>query len=649
MNKNILIALLSITILFFSSCEKKEKITFKNSNINKDKIYFLDYENAFSNGFIIPSKLQDGTDFFELNFELKDFENEELFYKVYYQNESYKFPEEIDGAYNPLAAENFYGSWEDVEKEFEPIKSSEINCSFRILGNPRNESRYYGQNSHDVKASDIDIIKKSAQIKSDEKWLKSIQEKAKLNGVTDEEQLRRDAAWSLSQNSNNKWQRNPRVGNYNFLVVVTTKKGLEQVPTYIKNISQSHDGVFINPFYYFLHGEGKSLPDVRMLQIDNFITAKANVPLTKGIYVPFNKDRFESKDFFNEYVNDSKTLYDNATFAYKHTYQSNTEFFMNVPILSKFHSEGYTLEEYEKNKRLGDDKRIKTFFTHTRKPGETFGVNKEKNAIWFKNPANKEGEYKKENVGIKTRHGFTYGKYTFKIKMAELLTEDNVWTGLTNAIWMINEGGEDWNRRRICEKEGFMPFYGAGKGETRVPQISYSEIDFEILKAAETWPRLSYADQQERNDPESHKNKVMIACTNWDMACKQPTDFGTGLRHIDYEDKTFNVHRWDEYYNALTSKVPEVDDELFSGEYYYFQLEWSPTEIIWRVGPEKNKLRLVGYMNDKVTTIPNNQMLATITQEYHFSKWWPKSPFNQEDVPFPAEDLNGMLYSLEIE
>jgi hypothetical protein len=88
---------------------------------------------------------------------------------------------------------------------------------------------------------------------------------------------------------------------------------------------------------------------------------------------------------------------------------------------------------------------------------------------------------------------------------------------------------------------------------------------------------------------------------------------------------------------------------LFSGEYYYFQLEWSPTEIIWRVGPEKNKLRLVGYMNDKVTTIPNNQMLATITQEYHFSKWWPKSPFNQEDVPFPAEDLNGMLYSLEIE
>ena len=85
------------------------------------------------------------------------------------------------------------------------------------------------------------------------------------------------------------------------------------------------------------------------------------------------------------------------------------------------------------------------------------------------------------------------------------------------------------------------------------------------------------------------------------------------------------------------------------GEYYYFQIEWRPNEIIWRVGPEKENLHVVGYMNDKVTTIPNNQMLAVITQEFHFSEWWPMSPYKQENIPFSKEDLNGMLYSLEIE
>ena len=321
---------------------------------------------------------------------------------------------------------------------------------------------------------------------------------------------------------------------------------------------------------------------------------------------------------------------------------------MNVPVHADFLKKGYSQKEYKENIKATVDERIKTFFTNTRYPGESFGVDAEKKAIWFKNPANKEGENRKENVGIKTRHGLTYGKYTYKIKMAELLTKENIWTGITNAIWMINEGG-DWNKRRVCNKEGFMPFYSAGKGEERVSQISYSEMDFEILKAAETYPKSSYKDKKERNDPASHQDKVMIACTNWDMACKQPVNFDIGLHHIDYKGQTFNIHRWNEFYNALTSKIPELDDDLFSGEYYYFQLEWKPNEIIWRVGPEKENLHVVGFMNDKVTTIPNNQMLAVISQEYHFSKWWPKSPFKQEDIPFPSEDLNGIIYSLEIE
>lgn len=42
-------------------------------------------------------------------------------------------------------------------------------------------------------------------------------------------------------------------------------------------------------------------------------------------------------------------------------------------------------------------------------------------------------------------------------------------------------------------------------------------------------------------------------------------------------------------------------------------------------------------------------MLCIITQEYHHSDWWPNSLFLQENIPFTSEDLNGILYSIEIE
>jgi hypothetical protein len=641
--------------LFIFSCQSGSDIELIKSNLNKTATYTLDYSNAYKKGFIIPSLTLDEINLFEVSFRINNVIDDELYYKIYYQNESYKFPEEINGKYNPLAGENFYGSWDDFDRTFERVELKEngsshnFSTTFLISGNPRNEKRYYGANRHNTPVSENSISKQIEHIKKDEKWFNSIKEKAEVNNVTIKEQLKRDARWFLSKNTNktnNKWQRNPRVGNYSLLIVVVNKEGLNSIPKHIKNISVTSEGSFINPYYYFLYGDGKSLTT---LVVENMLTIKADVPLANGIYVPYDTVRFKNDSYFNNYVGNNDELYSKATFSYNHSYQSNTESFMNIPVRAEFHNKGYNQKEYEENRKKPENERVETFFTNTRFPGQSFGVNAKEKTIWFKNPANKEGENRKENVGIKTRHGLTYGKYTFKIKMAELLTKDNIWTGLTNAIWMINESGEEWNKRRICKKEGFMPFYGAGKGQTRVPQISYSEIDFEILKAAETWPKLSYKDQKERNDPKSHKDKVMIACTNWDMACKQPKYFDTGLRHIDYEGNTFNIHRWDEYYNALTSKVPELDDVLFGGEYYYFQLEWKPTEIIWRVGPEKDNLHVVGYMNDNVTTIPNNQMLAIITQEYHFSKWWPKSPFKQEDIPFPGEDLNGKLYSLEIE
>lgn len=648
---------LPFVVILMSSCNSSPNIELVKTNLNEDKIYELDYSDSYKNGFIVPSKQINNIDSFEVSFKINNDKEDQLFYKIYYQNESYKFPESTDGIQNILANENFYGSWENTERAFETIKTEDslkITSFFRITGNPRNESQFYGVNSHKDLIAEEKVNSMMKHIESNEAWLSSIVEKAEKKGISTEMQLKLDAIWNMSNDSkkdpvNNKWQRNLRVGKYSLLIVVTNKEGLNSIPNYIQNVSlQNKNNEFVNPYYYFLYGNGKANSNMNTLLIQDFITVKATPPLTKGIYVDYNSSPFEDKSYLNKYVNNSKELFSSATFTYHYSHQANTKAFMNIPVKTNFNKEGYSQKEYNENLKLTDNYRVKTYFTNSLSPGRTFGINEDRKALWFKNPGNTTNEFKKENVGVKTRHGFTYGKYTFKIKMASLLTSDNVWTGVTNAIWLICENGK-WNTRRICNKGGFMPYYGAGKGEKRIPQTTYSEIDFEILKAAEVWPRASYGDELERVEPKSNNDKVMIACTNWDMACLQPDNFSAGLKQIAYKNNTFNIHRWDNYYNALTSKFPEKNDVLFGGEYYYFQIEWRPNEIIWRVGPEKENLHVVGYMNDKVTTIPNNQMLAVITQEFHFSEWWPMSPYKQENIPFSREDLNGMLYSLEIE
>jgi hypothetical protein len=253
-----------------------------------------------------------------------------------------------------------------------------------------------------------------------------------------------------------------------------------------------------------------------------------------------------------------------------------------------------------------------------------------------------------------------------KCKLTELLNKNNVWNGLTNAIWLLAQppGGE-WNHRRSCDKTGYMETYWGGDNDNRVPLISYSEIDFEILKATPYCPTYNYpplvknpiGDARNSDkwnvgtsaDLEKFADQITVACTNWDMACPQPSKFDVGCQEVTYDGKTFFSHRWTEKYRALSQKTYQSDDELFGSDYYYFEIDWRPTEIIWRIGPSPDKMRVVGYMNDQSTSIPNNQMTLIVTQEYHNTKWWPGSPFDQENLPFPSKDLIGKIYELVIE
>lgn len=630
---------LVIILPFFFSCNNNaitsEKLSCSDfsiqnfnplSNWQKDsmesKTIFIDYNNANS-GFIIPTSKQIQEGSFAFQFEIKNntSSTQNFYYKIYYQNESYKF-DEIDALTkreNPLAEENFYGSWENTTTTFKKIcvpsdnSFHKTNDIFRIIGNPRNDERYI------------------------------------QNGV------------------NNRWQRNPRVGNYSFLLIVVSENDLKTIPTYIQNINQKNNGHFSNPYYYYLNGDGKLLQNMIAYKSASLLKVTAQPNLGGGIYVDdarFNGE--EDKSYFCATCGQDSNLYKNAPIQQFINYVDISTKMDNIPVVADILKDNYSKMDYNWNKSFySKDELIPTIIQTSKRPCETVVSDPKEKKIIIKNPKTQYGEWKKESVGIITRHGLTYGKYRVKVKLTELLNKNNVWNGLTNAIWLITQGGGEWNYRRTCNKEGYMATYWGGHDDKRIPLVDYSEIDFEILKTPPYCPDNVFPPVF-KNPIDNNKNvaswnvalpqeitntdaDVTVACTNWDMACWEPKNFGIGCNPIEYKGQTFEAHRWDEAYRALTEKKEENDDELFGSKFYYFEIDWKPTEIIWRIGASPDKMRVVGYMNDKVTSIPNNQMLLIITQEYHNTKWWPGAPYSQDNLPFPLNDIPGEIYDLTIE
>ena len=599
LNRVIFLLLITAFFLFEYCSTKKEKQRVVNSTfeiINFDatsnfqtketkiKIIALDYKNAMK-GFVIPSANQVAEGFFKFKFELKNVSNikQKFYYKIYYENISYKFNEfdSILKSEHELAQENFYGSWENTDLAFREVKSElasgsliAIEDSFRIVGNPRNEMRYF------------------------------------------------------SEGKNDRWKRNPRVGNYQLKLVVCTASDLKQIPLEIQNISLKKNEKFLNPFYYYTYGSGKKLKETLVINDPVILNVYAKPDLGSGIYI--NESSFGGenidKSYFCSTCGQDENLYNNAAMQQFINYVDPSTKFYNIPVVMDILKDDYSQIDYNWNKSFyAKEELIPSYVQTTKKPCQTVFSDPKNHKIIIKNPACKAGELKKESVGVITRHGMTYGKYIAKVKLTELLNKSGVWNGLTNAIWLITQGGGEWNFRRNCNSaNGYMSTYMGGKDDKRVSAVDYTEIDFEIIKAPPYCPTNKFPpvfdnavanikninnwNVKQPDDLKDRRNKISVACTNWDMACMEPKKFATGCNTINYQGKTFQTFRWDSTYRALNEKQEELDDDLFAGPFYYFEIDCRPTEIIWRIGASLDDLRVVGYLNDQVTSIPNNQM-----------------------------------------
>ncbi len=584
----------------------------------------LDYTETIDSGFFIPTIRQAPSGNFICSFSIKNNSSSAKKYawKIYYKNDSYCFPEvdSSSGKLNEYAEENFYGSYTDCNITFKissDIPSDNkyhlINDSITIVGNPRNESRYF------------------------------------LSG------------------RNDRWKRNPRVGIYNFLLVVTEEQELKNIPDYIKNISLQSDGKFISPYYYFQYGDGNRIENLISMNSEDRLRVIARPDLGKGIYIDETSPAlYKAKNKnINGCGNDS-SLYRTSTFSQYYHYIDKSAVMDNIPVIDDVLKNNYSQIEYNWNRCFyTKEDLIRTTPVVSLNPCETVYSDPVNKKIIIHNPKATFGNWKKENVGIISRSGFTYGKWRIKAKLTELLNKNNMWNGITNAIWLIAQPNDNvWNLRRPCNKEGYLKDYW-GSNTERTDRVSYSEIDFEILKTPPYCPDIAFPPVY-RNYFGDNKNidswniampseiinedgNISVACTNWDMACWEPKDFGVGCQPLSHNGKTYEAHRWERAYRAITEKTPAADDKLFGSDYYYFEIEWRPTEIIWRIGPEPDKMYEVGYMNDRITSIPNNQMLLIVTQEFHNTKWWPGSPYQQENIPFPLNDIFGEIYEVVIE
>ncbi|MEI7724754.1 MAG: hypothetical protein WCK09_06590 [Bacteroidota bacterium] len=597
------------------------------TNWKQGQTLWLDYTEAMTQGFVAPSVKQVEGGFFTFGFKLKNTgkASQQFSYKIYYQNESYKFPERdgIDSVkQHPDAWENFYGSWEDTGTTFTETRIipadndfHAVEGKFRIVGNPRNEPQYFDKGKND------------------------------------------------------RWKRNMRVGNYSFLLVVTTLENVQQklIPEPVLNIGVKGEQGFVSPYFYFLYGPGRSLKNTIVQKYPDMLKVAASPDPGAGIFInPSAYSKEDTEKSKTDGCGQDPALYQKAAFEqFVHFIDPSTKW-NNIPVIADVLNDNYSRLDYNWNKRFyRKEELVAVTASVAPRPCETVFSDPVNHKITLRNPKSEFGKWQKQNVGVITRHGMTFGKYTVKCKLTELLNKNNMWNGLTNAIWLITQNQAEWNQRRDCNNNGYMANYYGGRQDQRVKQVGYSEIDFEILKTVPycpSWllpPAYSNGIDDQKNVhnwnvpfPEeilADDDKIMVSCTNWDMACWQPAEFHDGCYPVHYEDKTYWTHRWDKDYRALTEKTPERDDDLFGAPFYYFQIDWQPDKIIWRIGPSKDKMHVVGFMDDKVTAIPNNQMLLIITQEFHNTKWWVGSAYSQDNIPFPKVDYVGEIYELTIE
>ncbi len=647
----------SFVLASLSSCNQRpQNQVIQGFNVAQNlsainSVFEVNTDCVITNGIVFPKKqfsysTQKLENSIHFSFSIK--KGGRYFYKIFYQNESYKFEEE-----HPFAHENFYGSWYDTLNGFKEISNSIVSDSFIIAGNPRFESKYCGAPLNQLLIDSHLIKKELNSIHHIKEWREAIEKKAIKNNITYQEQLYLDAIYVLSQRRNHgsinhPWKRNPRMGKYSVMLVVCTEEALKGIPKELQFIHyHAANGSFINPYTYFLH---QNLEGVSVVLKPEVFSLKMILKPGNGIYVDPTNLLHRMAHFHNT-SNCGSHVYRTALFEQFFSSENKDFTLRSANKIINWKEDVFNVSDYLKLKQditTNPKMQISSWIKNVDCPCKE--VQDHSTHLSFYNPASKDLQNaSKNNVGVKSRVGVTYGKITALVELPRLLNGHRVWHGITNSIWLFSQDLSPWNNRRESAKGYLLKEKPQGPPESLTP---YSEIDFEIVKTNPYWPESYYKKLKIKKiassyDP-SHTDSIIVAMTNWDLANHEPENFSSLLFSIEHQDREYSVMRWFKEYQAITIRTQKRDQDLFDKP-FYFQIEWTPTEIIWRIGASLSQMEEVGYMSEKYTSIPNNQMIMIITQEYHLSDWWPVPVFEQEYLPFLSTTNQGKLYQIIIE
>ena len=99
----------------------------------------------------------------------------------------------------------------------------------------------------------------------------------------------------------------------------------------------------------------------------------------------------------------------------------------------------------------------------------------------------------------------------------------------------------------------------------------------------------------------------------------------------------------------MAGKYPDILHDDVVGVPMWYEIDWRPDTIIWRIGKSEGSMQVLGYMDGRTTRVPENQMVAVVSQEWHYAHWWPTNPFPQGNIPYPEKAIKGVLYEIIIE
>lgn len=441
------------------------------------------------------------------------------------------------------------------------------------------------------------------------------------------------------------WARNPRTGRYSLLIVAIPEPSFElwPPPREVADPRARTHGRFTDPYHYWLRGPGSGRKEITSLLIRDVLELHAELDPLSGVEGCFGR----------------VPLYE----PFIHTLDTTTRF-DNIPLIADVLDNTFTRTTYDSLlcfTPVSDLVNTTPYLAET--PCANIRVDSSLRALEIRNPAATPPRPRKTQTGVLARHAFTYGRFRVHAELSPLLNDSDLWNGLTNAIWLIGTGTPGLVRSPCAG--GYLTTGSDAGRAGRIDRTNYAEIDFEIMKGMPLCPERSFPPiyPQRIADPDHRSawlralprevldqhGQVTVACTNWDLACPDPPHFAAGCQDITLDGQVFTSHRWDRDYRAVTQKRMEPDDELFGPGGYWFEIDWRPAEIFWRIGPSSADLRTVGYMNSSMTSIPDVPMRLAITQEFHNTAWWPGCPYEQQGIPFPAKDLVGRVFSVSVE